>query len=153
MSACARVPVLTCVYVCMCVCVCACQCAHSCLCAHAHVPVQVHMCMCVACTCACGGPGPRARPRYHWQAREEGLFTANAVNEEDPERDRAPRRPEEDEDVYSNDTVAHPRNRNRANRNHLDICLSVPQKNRNSLTWVLVALRGSDPVPCRLTRV
>ena len=33
-----------------------------------------------------------------------------------------------------------PRNRDPANRNHLDICLSSSQKNRNSLGWVLVAL-------------
>ena len=31
-----------------------------------------------------------------------------------------------------------PLNRNQVNRNHLDICHPVPQKNRNSLTWVLV---------------
>ena len=37
---------------------------------------------------------------------------------------------------YSSST----RNRNRANRNHLEICLSSSQKNRNRLTWVLVAL-------------
>jgi hypothetical protein len=33
-----------------------------------------------------------------------------------------------------------PRNRNRVNRNHLDICLRSSQKNRKPLTWVLVAL-------------
>ena len=33
-----------------------------------------------------------------------------------------------------------PRNRNPVNRNHLDQSLSFSQKNRNSLTWVLVAL-------------
>ena len=46
-----------------------------------------------------------------------------------------------------------PRNRNRVNRNHLDICLSVPQKNRNSLTWVLVALtvRFTYPVLYRFS--
>ena len=33
-----------------------------------------------------------------------------------------------------------PRNRNRADRNHLDQSLLSSQKNRNSLTWVLVAL-------------
>ena len=33
-----------------------------------------------------------------------------------------------------------PRNGNRANGNHLEICLSSSQKNGNSLTWVLVAL-------------
>jgi len=33
-----------------------------------------------------------------------------------------------------------PQNRNRTNRNQLVICLSFSQKNRNSLTWVLVAL-------------
>ena len=33
-----------------------------------------------------------------------------------------------------------PRNGNRANGNHLDICLLSSQKNRNSLTWVLVAM-------------
>jgi hypothetical protein len=33
-----------------------------------------------------------------------------------------------------------PRNGNRVNGNHLDICLSSSQKNGNSLTWVLVAL-------------
>ena len=33
-----------------------------------------------------------------------------------------------------------PRNRNPANRNHLDQSLSSSQNNRNSLTWVLVAL-------------
>ena len=32
------------------------------------------------------------------------------------------------------------RNGNRANGNHLVICLLSSQKNRNSLTWVLVAL-------------
>ena len=30
-----------------------------------------------------------------------------------------------------------PRNRHRANRNHLEICLSSSQKNRNSLAWVV----------------
>ena len=33
-----------------------------------------------------------------------------------------------------------PRNGNRVNGNHLEICLCSSQKNRNSLTWVLVAL-------------
>ena len=33
-----------------------------------------------------------------------------------------------------------PRNGNRANGNHLEICLLSSRKNRNSLTWVLVAL-------------
>jgi len=33
-----------------------------------------------------------------------------------------------------------PRNGNRVNRNHLEICLSSSQKNGNSLTWVLMAL-------------
>ena len=33
-----------------------------------------------------------------------------------------------------------PRNRNRANKNHLEICLSSSQKNRNSLAWVLPTL-------------
>ena len=33
-----------------------------------------------------------------------------------------------------------PRNGNRANVNHLGICLLSSQKNGNSLTWVLVAL-------------
>ena len=32
------------------------------------------------------------------------------------------------------------RNGNPANGNHLEICLSSPQKNGNSLTWVLAAL-------------
>ena len=41
--------------------------------------------------------------------------------------------------------IVHPystssRNGNRANGNHLDICLLSSQKNRNSRTWVLVAL-------------
>ena len=40
-----------------------------------------------------------------------------------------------------------PRNRNRINRNHLDQSLSVPQKNRNSLTWVLVALTACFTYP------
>ena len=31
-------------------------------------------------------------------------------------------------------------NRNRVNRNHLDICLSSSQKNRNSLGWFLPTL-------------
>ena len=33
-----------------------------------------------------------------------------------------------------------PRNGNRLNRNHLEICLSSSQKIRNSVTWVLAAL-------------
>jgi hypothetical protein len=33
-----------------------------------------------------------------------------------------------------------PRTRNRVNRNHLEICLSSSQKNRNSLAWILLAV-------------
>ena len=33
-----------------------------------------------------------------------------------------------------------PRNRNRINRKHLEICLSSSQKNRNSFVWVLPTL-------------
>ena len=33
-----------------------------------------------------------------------------------------------------------PRNGNRVNGNHLEICLLSSRKNGNSLTWVLVAL-------------
>ena len=29
-----------------------------------------------------------------------------------------------------------PRNENRVNKNHLEICLSFSQKNENSLTWI-----------------
>jgi len=42
-----------------------------------------------------------------------------------------------------------PRNRNPANRNHLDICLGRSQKNRNSLTGVLVALTVCFTYPAR----
>ena len=41
-------------------------------------------------------------------------------------------------------------NRNPANRNHLEICLSSSQKNRNWLTWVLVALPVCPTSPLRL---
>jgi len=41
----------------------------------------------------------------------------------------------------------YPRNRNRSYRNHLDHSLSFSQKNRNSLTWVLVALTVSFTYP------
>ena len=46
-----------------------------------------------------------------------------------------------------------PRNGNRPNGNHLDICLSFSQKNGNSLTWVLVALTVcfTYPVLCRVS--
>ena len=40
-----------------------------------------------------------------------------------------------------------PRNRNHINRNHHGICLLSSQKNRNSLTWVLVALTVCFDIP------
>jgi hypothetical protein len=40
-----------------------------------------------------------------------------------------------------------PRNGNPANGNHLEICLLSSRKNRNSLTWVLVALTVSFTYP------
>ena len=40
-----------------------------------------------------------------------------------------------------------PRSRNHVNRNHLDQGLSNPQENRNSLTWVLVALPACFACP------
>ena len=36
-----------------------------------------------------------------------------------------------------------PRNGNQRNRNHLDICLSSPVENRNSLAWVLPTNQAS----------
>jgi hypothetical protein len=69
----------------------------------------------------------RARERERQRDRER---------ERQRQRQRDRDRETETEREYSTSC----RNRIRVNRNHLDICLSVPQKNRNSLTWVLVAL-------------
>ena len=55
--------------------------------------------------------------------------------------------------VKTIDYSTSPRNGNRVNGNHLDICLSFSQKNGNSLTWVLVALTVcfTCPVPYRVS--
>ena len=55
--------------------------------------------------------------------------------------------------LYRDSTT--PRNRNRVNRNHLVICLMSSQKNRSSLTSVLVAsgltVCFAYPVLCRVS--
>jgi len=116
-----------CLYACVCVC-CTCKCMHACVCACVHACMRTWAYACMQMMYASSYP-------VHLHIHTCKYFYIHTFMQ--------------DTDTWKYIYSTTPRNGNRANGNHLDQSLRSSQKNRNSLTWVLVALtRGGVGPRC-----
>jgi hypothetical protein len=117
-----------CMYVCVCVCVCACVCVcvRACACVRVCVCVSVDVCLCLCmCMCVCLYSAPRAPDHGCVLAAASSawrrLQSSNAVS----------LMITSSSGLLNLHYSTKPRNGNPVNGNHLEICLSSPQKNGN----------------------